>query len=290
MAANSSIHKSCDLVLASVRSSSLNYSSQETPFSIYLITRKSFSKANFNHSPGGDSNHQNLNQDILVETLKSNIKALEDKNLHLVHSYEEAVSDSEESYRKVKELEVILKGFEQKVIETDNSDIQKKDKTIESLKYDKMKLEKTEFLVNLKASPSLNFDCNICDVKTESLVGLKTHYMLVHTKVSSTQKIKFVQSCSDSVVCEKPIQTIKDAPEETVVKEELEFKKYPCFYCAINIAGEYHLSDHRIKCRGTMLMGVTPGLPRPPMPPMLFRNYPQTYIIRLNNNKQIYKG
>ena len=66
---------------------------------------------------------------------------------------------------------------------------------------------------------------------------------------------------------------MKDDPEETVVKEELEFEKYRCFYCAINIAGEYHLSDHRIKCRGTMLMGVTPGLPRPPMPPMLFRNF-----------------
>ena len=88
MAANSSIQKSCDLVLASVRSSSLNYSSQETPFSIYLTIRKSFSKATFNQSPGCDSNHQNRDQDILVETLKSNIKALEDKNLHLVHSYE----------------------------------------------------------------------------------------------------------------------------------------------------------------------------------------------------------
>ena len=44
-----------------------------------------------------------------------------------MHSYEEAVSDSEESYRKVKELEVILKGFEQKVLEKDNSDTQKKD-------------------------------------------------------------------------------------------------------------------------------------------------------------------
>ena len=41
MAAPKSVQKSCDLVIESVRASSLNYNLQETPYSIYLSIRKS---------------------------------------------------------------------------------------------------------------------------------------------------------------------------------------------------------------------------------------------------------
>ena len=27
------------------------------------------------------------------------------------------------------------------------------------------------------------------------------------------------------------------------------FKKYPCFYCGINVTYEYHISEHVRKCR-----------------------------------------
>ena len=32
------------------------------------------------------------------------------------------------------------------------------------------------------------------------------------------------------------------------------FVKYPCNYCGINIANEYHLMEHQVKCRGTLNM------------------------------------
>ena len=38
------VQTSCDVVLSSVRESSLNFSVQETPFSLYITVRKSFSK------------------------------------------------------------------------------------------------------------------------------------------------------------------------------------------------------------------------------------------------------
>ena len=335
MVVNSSVQKSCDLVLNSVRSSHLNFSFQETPFSIYLTVRKSFSKPNFDYNPEVDSK-QYINQENLIESLKSNLKSVEEENKHLVQTYEEAVNDSEGSYKRVKELEAIIEGLEQKSVEKEAMVNEKKNEIIDSLKVDKVNLEsdlneaeqslknlkknlkanekeldekkkefslvtedllqvkteldkqtdqgnrdrknsekhqkkaeKKQFLDNLKASPS--FDCTLCDVKKESQVSLKTHIVLNHMKVSSTQTIEkvlkdeFVQSCSEAFASEKQSQTVI---EETV---DNEFEKYPCNYCGINIAGERHLCEQRTKCRGTFLMGVTPGLPRPPMS---FKHFP----------------
>ena len=41
---SSNVQSSCDFILKEVRSSSLNYSVQETPFSLYLTIRKSLVK------------------------------------------------------------------------------------------------------------------------------------------------------------------------------------------------------------------------------------------------------
>ena len=45
------IQSSCDTILHSVRSSNLNFSCQETPFSMYLTVRKSLSKFHFEKEP-----------------------------------------------------------------------------------------------------------------------------------------------------------------------------------------------------------------------------------------------
>ena len=45
MSASNSPFETCDLILNHVRSSCLNFAIQETPFSVYLTLRKSFSKS-----------------------------------------------------------------------------------------------------------------------------------------------------------------------------------------------------------------------------------------------------
>lgn len=63
-----------------------------------------------------------------------------------------------------------------------------------------------------------------------------------------------------------------DQNEQTDVEVNNEsFSKYPCNYCATNIANKYHLAEHIGKCRGTLNMGTPPGLP------MLPFFYPKTY-------------
>ena len=71
----------------------------------------------------------------------------------------------------------------------------------------------------------------------------------------------------DVEVVEKVVQTDKnystsDKSEQT--NEDESFKKYPCNYCAINIASKYHLAEHIERCRGTLNMSTTPGLPMLP--------------------------
>jgi hypothetical protein len=101
-----SLQNSCDLVINSLRASSLNYNLQETPFLIYLSIRKSFSTV-----PTlvpevvvvAQIPTENKSQDIL-EDLKSNLKSAETANFALKHKYEDAVNDSEQSYSKIKLL------------------------------------------------------------------------------------------------------------------------------------------------------------------------------------------
>ena len=326
-----SVQKSCDIVVNSVRSSFLNFSLQETPFSLYFTIRKSFVKSQplpFLHPP----HKTNIKEDEVVveeiETLKTKLKALEDNNTALLHNYEEAVNDCEESYNTIKDLEAKIKDYEVKATDKVASESHKNNKIIEQLKEDKVhleneldtaekqwktlnkalkvndkelhdtkkenaklkenleevntelkniimkvnkdkkndekklkKLEKKEFMDNLKASQSLSFECNKCEVKKESLAELKSHERLYHMKYSSTQTLetpledKTVQSDFSDYSSDKQVQTEKDIYEPEILKE-YEFKKYPCFYCSINIASEYHLSEHRTKCRGSAKMGL----------------------------------
>jgi hypothetical protein len=117
MAANSlplDVKYSCDLIMNRVRDSSLNFSMQETPFSLYLTIRKTFVKS----SP--TSLYQNSSTAAQVNTteikdLKSKLRAAEESNSTLKSLYEEAVEDNEHTHIKVKELEKLLDDIECKV-------------------------------------------------------------------------------------------------------------------------------------------------------------------------------
>ena len=40
-----------------------------------------------------------------------------------------------------------------------------------------------------------------------------------------------------------------DFDDEACDMVKKDFKKYPCFYCGINVAIKYHISEHVRKCR-----------------------------------------
>ena len=157
MATNSklqSVENSCELIITSVRDSLLNFSLQETPFSIYITIRKSLAK-NKLFSQDSDQIHlQNKQQNKIGEDkkellekeivkLKMMLKTSEDANLILKKNYEEAVDDCEQCYKQIKDLETKIEGYEQKIVIKDEISLsnQKSENLIKKLKDDNAKLE-----------------------------------------------------------------------------------------------------------------------------------------------------
>ena len=83
------INISCDSVLNTVRTSGLNFSCQETPYSLYLTVRESFTQPRYDRQVlHPDSNHHQAEQDAELDRIKSQYeKILEDyKHLELQQS------------------------------------------------------------------------------------------------------------------------------------------------------------------------------------------------------------
>ena len=120
--------------------------------------------------------------------------------------------------------------------------------------------------------PSLKGDwleCDKCDVKVESVKAFKLHERAVHMSSSlaqteeTVQKDKCVQFSVQEFSEDKTVQTLES-------KAHVVTSKYPCFYCSINIVSDNHLSEHKVRCRGTANMFCQPGLPPLPDPRFSF--------------------
>ena len=79
------VMKSCDSVISSVRASSLNFSIQETPYSLFLTIRKFFVKSTQVFSPSQSLIGENPE---IVRNLENRIKSVEKANLVLKQNYE----------------------------------------------------------------------------------------------------------------------------------------------------------------------------------------------------------
>ena len=90
-----SIENSCQGIISAVKSSSLNFGIQETPFSIYISVRKSYNKSS---NPNLKSKQQNgAFYDVKSELdyLQTKIKHLENSNEILQRNYEETLNEAE---------------------------------------------------------------------------------------------------------------------------------------------------------------------------------------------------
>ena len=140
------LENSCDQIVKSVRNSCLNFSIQETPYSLYLTIRKSFTKAPQDSSNDLKNESENIiNQEI--ETLKARLSEAEKRNQRLQSEHEEVVNDSEVCYKKIESLETRVLNDKEEIVklESDLEDVEKnwkdlmkqvkeKDKEIHDLK------------------------------------------------------------------------------------------------------------------------------------------------------------
>ena len=133
----------------SVRNSSLNFTIQETPFSIYLTIRKTLNKS----SPTFQQNcvkplpifDADQNEAEIV-TLKQKLKDVQESNDNLKNDNSEAVDDSEQCRIQIKNLgtiiDVMKNEYEENYMKKIITDSKNKDMIIEQLKVDKDNIEK----------------------------------------------------------------------------------------------------------------------------------------------------
>ena len=140
------VQASCVQILSSVRSSNLNFSCQETPFSIYLTIRKSPIK--FHHVSEALTQGLAPVQNAVIDNL---VKTTVDENTALKNVLEELETELEASKNIAKTLEAKIDSAEAKVF-SQHKEVQqwrealsKKDDEIKALK-NVIKNDKTEIL------------------------------------------------------------------------------------------------------------------------------------------------
>ena len=130
------IENSYGTILNSVRSSGLHFCLQETPFSCYITVRKSLINPN-NVSDPEPPNSTNLKTHPELEQLRSRNIFLENSNLNIQKSFQDALEESEERGIAIDKFESEIKALKEelhKVVTEDKKVVEDRLKTITSEK------------------------------------------------------------------------------------------------------------------------------------------------------------
>ena len=109
--ANVNIQNYCLLILNTIRASNLNYAVQETPYSIFLTLRKSFTKTKNLPIPESQSSYEQLTLDTTeicnLDSLHKSCRSLEKANEVLKSSLVEAKSEIEINQKTIGDLSTV---------------------------------------------------------------------------------------------------------------------------------------------------------------------------------------
>ena len=121
-------------------------------------------------------------------------------------------------------------------------------------------MRKKLFPKNLKSDVN-ETSCDLCDEKFETILKLRVHVRMVHTRVSSSQteetsfETKQVQTNFSEFTYEKKIQTLDDSlfeknqPEMNPNSSKFKFDVHSCNNCRRSFTSKSDLEDHKIICR-----------------------------------------
>ena len=192
-----SVKDSYSFIVDTVRSSSLNFSIQETPYSLYFTIRKSFVQRPVSSSQMISKYMPETQVNCDMEQLKKKLKVLEDKNNMLRNDYEEEINNSEVSHKSVKDLERKVEMLEEnlKKVKEEN---EQKDNKINELKSTNNTLEndieaaeknwkKSNKLLKEKEKEANQLKREIASV-TDNLVEVKTDFAQLTGKVNLEAK------------------------------------------------------------------------------------------------------
>ena len=237
-----SVKDSYSFIVDTVRSSSLNFSIQETPYSLYFTIRKSFVQRPVSSAQMILNSMRETQVNCDVEALK----VLEDSNNILRNDYEEAIKAREVSHKSVKDLESKVEMLEE-TLRKFKQENQQADKKIKELKRTNDTLEndievaeknwkKSNRLFKEKETEVNQLKKEIASV-TDNLVQVKTDFAHLTAKVNLEAKkekknVKKTEKkeLSDQMKASSPLKCDKcDVEAESLLKlkvhERLEHMK-----------------------------------------------------------------
>ena len=109
----STVQSSCAQIMKCSGTFSLNFSINETLYSIYLTVRKSFSKSSENF-PAPISTTQEGDKASELECLAKQLKVSESANFSLQKNFEDALNECETYLKQMDALEMKVNFFEEK--------------------------------------------------------------------------------------------------------------------------------------------------------------------------------
>ena len=149
-----SVKTSCDFIINSVRDSSLNCSLQETPYSLYLTIRKTFSKASLSSEQNSSQSLPSLGGDQTqteINTLKQKLEYVQESNKSLEHYFTEAVDECEQCHVQIKNLEYTIDEMKKDFDKEDLRKVVRESKTKDEL-IDQLKIKTDNLEEDLKVA------------------------------------------------------------------------------------------------------------------------------------------
>ena len=229
MSASISPFETCDMILNHVRSSCLNFAVQETPFSVYLTLRKSFSRSPRIFSTSDQTSSliasSPLGTDILeteLETLRKEFKLLKLKNDNLERS-------NDELSRQVEE-EVILSGHLKSELTMKTENLQVMHEKFENLeskfKHSKSENKKLDenYLKSCGAVKSLKSEKD--DLKKETnKISIALATAKKETKESIYKYEKLIKKLEDNIEELAAFKVSKTAEEKALQNKQKKLER-----------------------------------------------------------------
>ena len=212
------LETTCNFLLHTIRTSGLNFSCQETPFSIYVTLRKSFIQSRFTQTSESKSAHEHLSNESELTKVKDNFeklfathKNLEEAYVKTKNDFEDAIEECQSNYKIIENLRSLNEEKSVRIVNLDSE--------IKNLKDNKKSLEiKNENV--LKENKSIKKETtelrNEIKSTSKELKSLKKENRDISHDFE--KKIEALESKNRSLVEFKATKAAEDKSEKVKIK------------------------------------------------------------------------
>ena len=227
--------------MSTVRESSLNFSIQETPYSLYICIRKSFSKpSEISKVDIEDNTEADKHEETRIknesDTLRNELKSLQSDNFVLKNDFEEAIDECAEHLQTIKHLELKVTSTGdncEKLVE----ELKHVNETLEVMKSEKSALENRLDVAERKLKSSNKV---IKEKEKEIDILNKENYTVTSNLVQvQTELSNLISKVNTEMKFEK--KTEKKLIKNNLINTAFELE---CRKCDVKVDSQQKLKSH----------------------------------------------